>query len=190
MLLLGHYTGRPARQQTATGPSRRLAASAGWPATVRPTHCHQAGRYEVVPYAHDLAWGQQLELLSILDLEEHCSYLVNTRLGSLPSKMISIMIKRTLQHFLQLSLQKLRHPRFGLGEQPSDLRDAVLGTRAVDKPNQRSRNRSPHAQTPRHGEAHGQAQPSCWNSTLGSPTMFTPGKLLFARSRSPPIPKL
>lgn len=115
---------------------------------VRPTHCNQAGRYEVVPYAHDLAWGQQLELLSVLDLEEHCSYLVNTRLGSLPSKMISIMVKRTLQHFLQLSLQKLRYPRFGLGEQPS-----------------------------------------CWDSTHGLPAMFTPGKLLFARSRSPPNPE-
>ena len=69
-----------------------------------------AGLCEVVPYAHDLAWtrdstylsksgcklpgvswywhgmawSQQLELLSVLDLEEHCSYPVHARLQ--PSK--------------------------------------------------------------------------------------------------------
>ena len=56
-----------------------------------------AGLYKVVPYEHDLAWardstfqpksgegrvawGQKLELLSVLDLEEHCSYPAHARL--------------------------------------------------------------------------------------------------------------
>ena len=74
------------------------------------TFTYLAGLCEVVPYEHDLAWsgdstflpksgrqlpgigwrwhggegrvawGQQLEFLSVLDLEEHCSYPVHARL--------------------------------------------------------------------------------------------------------------